>query len=159
MGRPHTLRQKERAVALAEARNSSEVAGKELGIPARTIRRWREDPAMADVVRKTREETAEDVTAAMVLAWGRIIERLQRDEVDTKELIILAGVATDKAQLLAGKATSRTETRDLFDQYDDHETELLGDAIRDELARRADARPAESAVEGAPAEGADTPTG
>lgn len=112
-GKPHTLREKTNAVAVAERHNSAEKAGKELGIAARTIRRWREDPAMADVIRKTRDETAGDVAAAMVLAWARLIERLQRDEVDTRDLIILAGVATDKAQLLSGGATARTEARDI----------------------------------------------
>ena len=113
MPKRHSLADKANAVVVAERHNSSEVAGKELGIPARTIRRWRDDPLMADIVRKTREETAGDVAAAMVLAWARLIERLQRDEVDTRDLIILAGVATDKAQLLSGGATGRTETRDL----------------------------------------------
>jgi hypothetical protein len=103
------------AVAKAEQLGSSEAAGKELGIEPRYIRRWRDDPQLSEIVRKTREETAEDVTAAMVLSWARLIERLERDDIDTRDLIILAGVATDKAQLLSGNATERTETRDLTD--------------------------------------------
>jgi len=134
MARRHSQREKALAVAVAEQRNSSEIAGKELGIAPRTIRRWRDDPAMADIVRKTRDETAEDVTAAMVLSWGRLIERLQRDEVETRDLIILAGVSTEKALLLSGDATSRTETRDITGSLTDtdvrdavHEAEhLLG---------------------------------
>ena len=157
MPRRHTQRERAQAVATAERLNSAEAASKELGIAARTIRRWRDDPEMADIVRKTREETAEDVTAAMVLSWARLIERLQRDEVDTRDLIILAGVATDKAQLLSGAATSRTESRDITDDLDDHESDLIGEAIRNELARRANADAAKTEVAAAGEAGAESP--
>jgi hypothetical protein len=159
MPRRHTQREKATAVATAERLNSSELAGKKLRIAPRTIRRWRDDPLMADIVRKTREETAEDVSAVMVMAWVRLMERLQRDEVETRDLIILAGVSTEKAQLLAGHATSRAESRDLTDNLDDHESELIGSAIRNELARRSNADAAQATVEAAGETGAETPGG
>lgn len=159
MPRRHTQRERAHAVATAEQLNSADEAGKQLGIPGRSIRRWRDDPAMADIVRKTREETAGDVAAAMVLAWTRLIERLQRDDIETRDLIILAGVATDKSELLAGHATSRAESRDITDTLTDHESDLIGSAIRNELGRRADALVAEAAVAATEKAGAETPTG
>ena len=110
---PRARRERAQAVLLADALNSTEEAGKRLGIPPRTIRRWRDDPELAELVRKTREETADDVKVAMVLAWERIIQRLKADAVETKELIVLAGVAFDKHQLATGGATARTEARDI----------------------------------------------
>jgi hypothetical protein len=114
-----TRREKAAAVVLADSLNSSEAAGKQLGVNPRNIRRWRDDPELSEIVRKTRDETAEDISAAMVLSWTRLIERLERDEIDTRDLIILDGVATDKAQLLTGQATERSETL----TGDLHETE------------------------------------
>jgi hypothetical protein len=143
-------------VATAERLQSSDAAGKELGIPGRTIRRWREDPRLADIVRKTREETAEDVSAAMALAWQRIIERLANDAVETRDLIILAGVATDKTQLLTGKATDRVEQVSITDGFDDEERDALNDAIRRELERRTHGHAPEAAVGPAEPAGAET---
>lgn len=157
MPRRRTRQERAKAVVLADSLNSTDAAGEQLGIPGRTIRRWRDDPELAAIVRKTREETAEDVTAAMVLSWSRLIERLERDEIDTRDLIVLAGVATDKAQLLTGGATERTETRDLT--LDDHESEVLGEVVRAELARRSDERSAVDAVVGPAEAGAEGTSG
>jgi hypothetical protein len=150
-----TRREKAAAVVLADSLNSSEAAGKQLGVNPRNIRRWRDDPELSEIVRKTRDETAEDISAAMVLSWTRLIERLERDEIDTRDLIILAGVATDKAQLLTGHATDRTETRDVTDFFDDHEQEVLNEVVRGELSRRADlARRADAEAAGVAVESA-----
>ena len=130
-----TRREKAAAVVLADSLNSSDLAGKQLGVAGRSIRRWRDDPELAAIVRKTREETAEDISAAMVLSWTRLIERLERDEIETRDLIILAGVATDKAQLLSGAATSRTESVSVTDGMDDHERQALRKVLDEVVAQ------------------------
>jgi hypothetical protein len=114
-------KEKASAVLLADSLNSADAAGKRLGIAGRTIRRWRDDPELADLVRKTREETSDDVKVAMVLAWELIIERLKRGEIETKDLIVLGGVAFDKHQLATGGATARTEARDITGTLTDND--------------------------------------
>lgn len=113
MARRRSLAEKAHAVAEAERLNDSEEAGKRLGIPGRSIRRWRDDPDLAAIVQKTREETADDVKVAMTLAWERIIQRLKADDIETRDLIVLGGIAFDKFQLATGGATSRSENRDI----------------------------------------------
>lgn len=151
MARQRTPKEKMSAVLTADRLNSTEAAARETGIPARSIRQWRNDPELAELRRKTREETAEEVTMVEILAWTRLIERLQADQIETRDLIILAGVATDKAQLLSGQPTARTENKSITDGLDDHERQALNDAILGELGRRSDARAPEPAV-GAPVE-------
>lgn len=112
-GRRQTRATKAKAVLLADALNSADEAGKQLGIAGRSIRRWREDPELAAMVRKTREETADDVKVAMILTWELLIQRLKAGEIDTRDLIVLGGVAFDKFQLATGGATARSETRDI----------------------------------------------
>lgn len=134
---------KAEAVLLADQLNSADEAGKRLGIAGRSIRRWRDDPELAELVLKTREETADDVKVAMVLSWQRIIERLHKDEVETKELITLAGVAFDKHQLATGGATSRSENRELNDLPDSTYVEAIREARRLTSGEGADAPSAE----------------
>ena len=110
---------KERAVLLADALNSADEAGKRLGVAGRSIRRWRDDPELAALVLKTREETADDVKVAMILTWELLIERLKAGEIDTRDLIVLGGVAFDKFQLATGGATARSELRDITGSLSD----------------------------------------
>ena len=115
------------AVAKAEL-VGSERAGKELGIPGRTIRGWMSDPALAALRQKTRDEISEDIRVAEALAWDLIIARLRGGDIASRDLVILAGVATDKAQLLTGAATARNENRDITGTLTDAE---LRDTIRE----------------------------
>jgi hypothetical protein len=78
---------------------------------------------------------------------------------EPRDAIFAAEKATTLQLLMKGEATARTETRDIFEQYDDHESELLGDVIREELARRADEHAAAGTVADTAEAGADTPTG
>jgi len=115
------------AVVLADALGSSDAAAKTLGLSGRSIRRWRNDPELSELVRKTREDTADDVKVAMTLAWELIIERLQAGQIATRDLIVLGGVAFDKHQLATGGATMRSENRELNDLPDS----AYVDAIRE----------------------------
>lgn len=129
MTRPYSKHRKAEAVVLADQLGSSESAGQLLHIPSRSIRRWQDDPEMAEYVQKTRDALADDIRAAAALFWSTLVGRVRSGDIDTRDLIIASGVAIDKAQLLSGGATSRTEHRELTEGLDDHERAALRDAI------------------------------
>lgn len=104
-------------------------ASRATGIPESNIRRWKDDPEMAEYGAKTREEIAEESRALSVKVLAEIRERLP--EFDPKDLAVLYGILVDKGQLLAGDATSRTEHRDLTTELNDHERETLTQIIRE----------------------------
>jgi transposase-like protein len=131
--RRYTARQKASAVTMALISNAS-AAAEQTGIPERNIRRWQDDPEMAEYAAKTREEIAEEARALGVKVLAEIKDRLK--EFDPKDLSILWGILTDKSQLLAGQATSRTETRDITATLDDHEQAALRHAIDEWLSQR-----------------------
>lgn len=83
------------------------------GIPVRQIYRWRDDPAMRPFVDKTRDALADDIKTVAALAWDTLIGRIRSGDIETRDLIIAAGVAVDKSQLLSGGATARNENRDI----------------------------------------------
>ncbi len=124
--RRYTKRQKVTAVIAAEM-SSNMAASAKLGVPETNIRRWRDDPELAKYVERTREELAE---GAGLLAH-RALEVISRriDEFEPRDLTILFGVMVDKAQLLSGQPTARTESRDITADLDDHERATLRDAI------------------------------
>lgn len=154
--RRYTRKQKTTAVLAAVASNV-EAAAKQTGIPRTTIDYWLERPEFVELRRKTSQEHADGFRVLAAMAMERLMTLLPTME--PRDLTVLLGVATDKGQLLAGHATERTETRDLSDQFDDHEKEVLGEAIRGELSRRADARTVEDAVGATGSPGTEAPAG
>ena len=55
--------------------------------------------------------------------------RARLPEFEPRDLTILYGVVADKAQLLSGEPTQRTEHRDMTAALTDHEKDALADAI------------------------------
>jgi len=108
--RRYTKRQKIAAVVTAEL-SSNLAAERSTGISEANIRRWRDDPTLAKYIDQTREELSE----GSVLLAHRALELISRrmDEFEPRDLTILFGVMVDKAQLLSGGATARTELRDI----------------------------------------------
>lgn len=141
--RRYTRQQKVDAIVAAETTNAT-AAAEQTGIPESSIRYWLDNPKFAELRAKTQQERADGFRVASTLALARLIDLIPT--MDAKDLIVFMGVATDKMQLLSGQATDRTETRDLTYGFDDHEREVLNDAIRGELARRSDERSAVPAV-------------
>lgn len=133
--RKYTRRQKAAAVVAASV-DSVTAASEATGIPESTIRYWRDSPRFAELRAKTREDEAAGFKVLIHMAQARLAELIP--SMEARDLVILAGVATDKAQLLSGQATGRTETRNLTDALDDHEKELLRDVI-DKAAEEANA--------------------
>jgi len=123
------------AVLTADRLGSAEKAADELGLTPRSVQRWMHDPELAQIVAKTREQSADAIRAVASLSWAQLAQRVADGKMEDRDLIILAGVATDKAQLLSGDATSRTEHRELLADFDDHERDAMADWLRD-IARQ-----------------------
>jgi len=140
--RRYTKRQKGVAVMTATLASVA-AASAETGIPATNIRRWRDDPEMAEFGEKTRAEIADEMRALGVKVLAEIRTRLP--EYEPRDLSILLGILTDKAQLLSGEATSRTESRDLTATLAEEERDALADEVdqwlRDRTPERADPAP------------------
>lgn len=144
-----------RALGIAVV-EGAQAASDKTGIPRRTISLWMDNPEYAELRQKTREELAEGFKALAHLSMSALLEQVKAGQVDSRDLTILLGVATDKHLLMSGEATSRNESKDITRDLDDHESEVLGSVVRDELARRADLDAAEPAVESPAPTGAET---
>lgn len=131
-------------------------ASKETGIPQRTIRLWKQSPEFAELRLSAREEVAATMWVAIQHGLDEVHAGLTDPAARLKDKADTLFGLIDRYQLLTGEATSRTESRDLTHDLDDHESEVLGRVVRDELARRADGDPAEPALEGATPTGAET---
>jgi transposase-like protein len=152
--RRYTRKQKSDAVQAAIA-SSTLAAAEQSGIPESTLRYWVDSPEFAELREKTQEERAAGWRVVGTLAVARLVQLVP--EMEPRDLITLAGVATDKSQILSGGPTERTETRDLT--FDDHEADILGEVVRSELERRADQRVAQDAVVDPSPAGAEGPAG
>jgi transposase-like protein len=131
--RRYTRKQKANVV-MAAAASSTLAAAEQAGIPESTVRYWLEKPEFASLRDKTRDEAADGWKVVLHLAQERIVELIP--EMDPEEIMVLAGIATDKSQLLSGGPTSREAK--VTEGWDDHERLALRDAIRQEIARRAE---------------------
>lgn len=127
--RRYTKRQKVTAVLAAELTNAA-AAAEGQGIPQSTLRRWMDDPAMADLRAKTREDLASEAHVMAQLALAQIKTKLS--DYEPRDLNVLYGIMVDKAQLLAGQATERVET--LTSALNDHEKAQLHDVLRRAIA-------------------------
>lgn len=134
MRRRYTHTQKAAAVAEAEI-NGVEHAAELTGIPRTTIDYWLDRPDFVELRQKTREEMRDGFRVLV----HRAQERLEAlvPSMEPRDLTILLGVVTDKALLLSGDATSRTESVTLTDGLSDDEKRRLRDAIA--AATRAEA--------------------
>lgn len=122
MPRRYTRREKATAVLAADMLNVR-AAAEQAGIPESTLRRWVDDPELADLRAKTREDLAAEAQVMAQLALAQIRRRLP--EYEPRDLNVLYGIMVDKSQLLTGQATTRAETRALTDGMDDHERAAL----------------------------------
>ena len=134
--RRYTKHQK--AVAVSAALASSTLAAAETqGIPESTLRQWVHDPAYADLREKTREVIAEEARVGAQLFLAEIIAK--RATFEPRDLAITFGILIDKAQLLSGEATSRSEHRDLSTAFPDAEWDALTEFLREKVAADAGA--------------------
>ena len=145
MRRKYTRREKMTAVVAAEL-TSVEAAAEAAGIPRTTLVYWMDRPEFVALRHNAREYMADETLVVARLAWGKLAERIRSGDIDTRDLVLATGMATDKAQLLNGGATARSEQRDITGTISDAE---LAAAIR-EAERLAGADRAPTEAEGAP---------
>jgi hypothetical protein len=131
--RRYTKAQKVTAIIAAEL-SSVEAAAEQAGIPRKTLAYWLDAPEFADLRHKTREEMSAGMATIVHLAQTRIVAEIKAGNFQPHDLVILLGVATDKAQLLSGQATERVET--LTSGMDDHEKAQLHEVLRRAIAER-----------------------
>jgi hypothetical protein len=131
--RRYTKAQKVTAVIAAEM-SSVEAAAEQAGIPRMTLAYWLDAPEFVNLRHKTREEMASGMATIVHLAQTRIVAEIEAGNFQPHDLVILLGVATDKAQLLSGNATERVET--LTSGMDDHEKAQLHEVLRQAIAER-----------------------
>lgn len=139
--RTYTKRQKLTAVVAAEM-TSETAAAETTGIPRTTIRYWMEDPEIVALRQNARQALADEMAVVARLATQKLGEAIRENRLEPRDLILAAGMATDKSQLLSGQATVRAETRDLTDTLDDHERATLRDILDGVVREAADAAPA-----------------
>src|SRR5687767_3716807 len=105
--RRYTKADKVAAVVAAEM-TSPTAAAEATGVPETNIRRWRDDPDLAELGAKTREEIAEGSRMIAALAVEKIAQAIRNDKFEPRDLLVAYGLAVDKSQLLGGGATERT---------------------------------------------------
>jgi hypothetical protein len=126
--RRYTTKEKLSAVLAADMVGLT-AAAEQSGIPKSTLVYWLERPEFAQFRTSTREAQEDGVRVVAQLAWQRVAERLQRDEMEPRDILFAAEKASNVLMLLGGEATSRTETRSITDGYDDTEKQRLRDFI------------------------------
>lgn len=132
---PRRYTRKDKVAAVTAAAASSVLAAAEAsGIPPTTIDYWMHQPEFVKLRDRTREELADEFKVLAHAATQRLIALMPT--MDARDLTVLASMSVDKAQLLKGEATQRTETRDITADLDDHERAALREAIQQELAKR-----------------------
>jgi hypothetical protein len=129
--RRYTKRQKLAAVMATEMAGVVQ-ASKQTGIPATTIEYWLHKPEFAEVRTRTREDLAEEVKVVAHLAWRRVAETMP--QMEPRDAMFAAEKASTILQLLTGQATSRTESRDLTGDMDDHEREALRQVLEEVMS-------------------------
>lgn len=125
-GKKRPMAERIAAVAIAEV-NGAEAASEATGIPRTTIAYWLDRPEFVELRQKTREEMRDGFRVIVHKAQERLEALVPIME--PRDLTILLGVATDKGLLLAGDATTRTETRTWTDDLNDTEKQRLRDWI------------------------------
>lgn len=110
--RRYTKAQKASAIVAAEA-SSVLAAAEATGVPQSTLRYWMDDPKFAYLRDNAREAMAEEAQVVARLAWQKLGQAIANDELEPRDLVMAAGMATDKSQLLNGGATARSESRDI----------------------------------------------
>jgi len=118
--RRYTKRQRLTAVIAADM-TTALAASEATGIPRKTLTYWMDDPEFATLRQNARERMAEETLTVARLAWGKLAERIRSGDIETRDLVLATGMATDKAQLLNGAATERSEIRDITGTISDAE--------------------------------------
>ncbi len=114
------------AVMAAEMTSLTE-ASESTGIPKSTLAGWMNDPEIAQIRTKTREDLADEIKVVAHLAWQHVGNALRAGTMEPRDAIFAAEKATSLQILMTGGATARSEVRDISGTLSDIE---VIDAIR-----------------------------
>ena len=141
--RRYTKRQKATVAGIAAMEGVTE-AERQTGIPKETIHYWLQQPEFARLRTTARDKVAEDFWAGVQIGIDEVSKALRDPEVGLRDKALALGVIYDRYALLTGGATSRTETRELLHDFDDHERDAMADWLRELARERLSAEPAPS---------------
>ena len=113
--RRYTNAQKVATVLLAE-QTSLTAAAEASGIPLTTLDYWMDRPPFVALRARAREAMAEEALIVARRGWALLAERMA--SFDPRDLVNVVELATEKALLMAGDATTRSEHRDITDADD-----------------------------------------
>lgn len=108
MSRTYTEAERDAAVTLA-LQVGDEEAGKQLGIPRRTVSSWHHRPAQAVVIAKTRQDFAAQYAEAEAKALERVLKILSDPKSRPRDIIDAGEWVSKQRTLLSGQATERSE--------------------------------------------------
>src|SRR5688572_30334872 len=113
-GGPRMTHRQQAVIAALLTEQTQEAAAAKAGVPARTVRRWLQDPAFEAAYRSARREVLERTVARLLSLTGQALEALEGalNAKDTKDRIRAATVILDRA--LKG-----VETLDLAQQVEE----------------------------------------
>lgn len=87
------------AVLLAEQLGSADSAGRQLGIPGATVRRWRtgkQAPSTSALVREVKGAMLDRLTEGAMLFFDRMLADLRNGKLSPGQAIVAFGVTADK---------------------------------------------------------------
>lgn len=143
-GKKRPTDERARAVGIAVVAGGAE-ASRQTGVPERTIQEWMNRPEFAELRARSKDEVATEWWAGIQTIARSIFRDIESASV--RDRAVALGIVAEKMLLIRGEATTRSESRDLTDDLDDHEAAVLGELVREELARRAHPDPAAPVVE------------
>ena len=138
--RRYTKSEKVAAMVAAEA-VSVAAAAEQTGVPRTTILYWLDKPEFVELRHNAREAMAEEAQVVARMAWGALARAIASGELNGRDLVMAAGMASEKAQLLNGGATARSENRDITGTLSD--ADLIA-GLRTAVALTGGARAAEA---------------
>ena len=125
--RAHTDSEKAQAVGIALLRGTK-AAADQSGVSQRTVQRWVDDPAMAQLVAETKDGVRDHIWAGMQIGLASVVEGLKDPDAPLQARANTFGILFDKWSLMAGEATARTESKNITDD--------IPSSVKRELRRR-----------------------
>jgi len=139
--RPTTERARAVGIALIEG---IPAAAKATGVPARSLRRYKDDPELAVLGLSVREDVEKALWVGIQVGLDQVLTGLADPDERLRDKADAVNMLMTQHALLTGQATMRSETRDLTSTFEDHELDELRTYL--ERNRVTSQHPAEVAV-------------
>ena len=133
--RHYDARTKARAVGIAVLEGVTQ-AERETGIPKETIQYWTHDPLFAHLRTRARDEVMVEWWAGLQSGARALIKGMDDPDVPVRDKSQAFLALAQNYQLMSGQATSRSESKDLTADLDDHERATLRAVLDDVLEKQ-----------------------